>query len=120
MPITVLKRKRIITSAKEINKMLKYVDYYGLSVIKIGNGQPNKSLEAWKINHNVAKVSLSQYIIVELKDIKLEITTRYHDGKPTTYIFDLNNENIFAQSGLDCFKEFSKYYTIKKAETYNY
>jgi hypothetical protein len=60
-------------------------------------------------------------MIIELKDTKLEITTRYYDfGVPCTYIFDLNNEDIFKQSGIDCFKEFSKAYTVKKAETYNY
>lgn len=121
MSINILKRKRIITSVKEANKILNYVDYYGLSVIAIGNGQPYKSLQSWQIANKVAKVSLSQYIIIELKDTKVEITTRYHEfGTPATYIFDLNEENIFAQSGLDCFKEFSRYYTVKKAETYNY
>jgi hypothetical protein len=60
-------------------------------------------------------------MIIELKDTKLEITTRYYDyGKACTYIFDLNNEEIFKQSGLDCFKEFSRAYTVKKAKTYKY
>ena len=121
MSINILKRKQIITSAKEINKMFSLIGYYGLSVIKLGNGQPCKSLESWKVANNISKVSLSQYMIIELKDTKLEITTRYYDfGTPCTYIFDLNNEDIFKQSGLDCFKEMSKAYTIKKAETYEY
>lgn len=120
MSINILKRKQVITSAKEINKMFSLIDYYGLSVIKIGNGQPYKSLESWKIVNNISKVSLSQYMIIELKDTKLEITTRYYDfGTPCTYIFDLNNEDIFTKSGLDCFKEFSRAYKVPKAKEYN-
>lgn len=100
--------------------MFSLVDYYGLSIIKIGNGQPIKSLESWKIVNNISKVSLSQYMIIELKDTKLEITTRYYDfGTPCTYIFDLNNEDIFTKSGLDCFKEFSRAYKVPKAKEYN-
>lgn len=121
MSLNILKKKQIINSAKEINKMFSLINYYGLSVIKLGIGQPYKSIEAWKIANKKAKVSLSQYMIIELKDTKLEITTRYYDfGTPCTYIFDLNNEDIFKQSGLDCFKEMSKAYKIPKAEIYNY
>ncbi len=120
MQLNILKRKQVITSAKEINKMFSLIDYYGLSVIKIGNGQPYKSLESWKIVNNISKVSLSQYMIIELKDTKLEITTRYYNfGVPCTYIFDLNNDDIFTKSGLDCFKEFSKAYKVPKAKEYN-
>ena len=119
MSINILKRKQIIKSVKDINKMLSLIEYYGLTVIKIGNGQLYKSIETWKIANNISKISLSQYMIVELKDTKLEITTRYYDfGKPCTYIFDLNNEDIFKQSGIDCFKEFSKAYKIPKAKDY--
>ena len=121
MSINVLKRKQIISSAKVVNKMLSLIDYYGLTPIKIGVGQPHKSIEAWKLANNESKVSLSQYIIIELKDTKLEITTRYYDyGVPCTYIFDLNNDEIFKQSGLDCFKELSKAYKVKAAKEYNY
>lgn len=120
MQINILKRKQIITSAKEINKMFSLIDYYGLSIIKIGNGQPYKSLESWKVANNMSKVNLSQYMIIELKDTKLEITTRYYDfGTPCTYIFDLNNEDIFTKTGLDCFKELSRAYKIPKATEYN-
>ena len=120
MQINILKRKQIITSAKEINKMFSLIDYYGLSIIKIGNGQPYKSLESWKVANNMPKVNLSQYMIIELKDTKLEITTRYYDfGTPCTYIFDLNNEDIFTKTGLDCFKEFSRACKIPKATEYN-
>jgi len=120
MQLNILKRKKVITSAKEINKMLSLIKKYELTPVKIGNGQLCKSLESWKIV-NKSDVFLSQHIIIELKDTKLEITTRYYDyGVPCTYIFDLNNEDIFTKSGLDCFKEFSKAYTVKKAETYNY
>lgn len=113
-------RKRILTSVKEVNKILGFIDYFGLTPVLLGIGQSFKSLESWKIHNNIKKLSLAQYIIINLKDTKLEITTRYYEfGKPTTYIFDLNAEDIFALSGHDCFKEFSKCYKIPKADTYN-
>lgn len=115
-----LLRKRVINSAKEVNKILGYIEKYGLTKICIGNGQECKSLESWKTKHNIKNTSLAQYIIINLKDTKLEITTRYHEfGKPTTYIFDLNEEDIFSVSGLDCFTQFSRAFKIPKVETYN-
>ena len=120
MQLNILKRKQIIKSAEEINKMLSLIDYYGLTPIKIGRGQKYKSLESWKIGNNISKISLSQHMIIELKDTKIEITTRYYEyGVPTTYIFDLNNEDIFVRSGLDYFKEFSRAYKVPKADKYN-
>lgn len=120
MQLNILKRKQIIKSAEEINKMLSLIDYYGLTPIKIGRGQKYKSLESWKIGNNISKISLSQHMIIELKDTKIEITTRYYEyGVPTTYIFDLNNEDIFIRSGLDYFKEFSRAYKVPKADKYN-
>ena len=120
MQLNILKRKQIIKSVEEINKMLSLIDYYGLTPIKIGRGQKYKSLESWKIGNNISKISLSQHMIIELKDTKIEITTRYYEyGVPTTYIFDLNNEDIFVRSGLDYFKEFSKAYKVPKADKYN-
>lgn len=120
MQLNILKRKQIIKSAEEINKMLSLIDYYGLTPVKIGRGQKYKSLESWKIGNNISKISLSQHMIIELKDTKIEITTRYYEyGVPTTYIFDLNNEDIFIRSGLDYFKEFSRAYKVPKADKYN-
>ena len=120
MQLNILKRKQIIKSVEEINKMLSLIDYYGLTPVKIGRGQKYKSLESWKIGNNISKISLSQHMIIELKDTKIEITTRYYEyGVPTTYIFDLNNEDIFVRSGLDYFKEFSRAYKVPKADKYN-
>ena len=120
MQLNILQRKHIIKSAEEINKMLSLIDYYGLTPVKIGRDQKYKSLESWKIGNNISKISLSQHMIIELKDTKLEITTRYYEyGVPTTYIFDLNNEDIFIKSGLDCFKEFNRAYKVPKADKYN-
>ena len=121
--INKLQRKYIIGSVKDINNILKLINYYGLTPIKLGNGQPYKSLESWKLANNQSSISLSKYIIINLKDTKLEITTRYYSkifkyGTPCTYIFDLNDEQIFKQSGLDCFKEFSRAYTVKPAKEY--
>ena len=125
MSINILKRKYVIKSAKEINDIFNIIDKYGLKPVKIGIGQKYKSVEAWKIANQVSRVSLSKYIIIELKDTKLEITTRKYTkyfpwGTACTYIFDLNNEDIFKQSGIDCFKEMSKAYKIPKAAEYNY
>lgn len=123
MSINILKRKKIIKSAAEVNNILKLAKTFGLKVIKIGVNQKAKSLSSWKIINNKPNVSLTCYMVVELKDTKLEITTKYYDkywyNKPCTYIFDLNNEDIFTKSGIDTFKEFSKAYKIPKAETYN-
>ena len=120
MQLNILKRKQIIKSAEEINKMLSLIDYYGLTPVKIGRDQKYKSVESWKIENSISKISLSQHMIIELKDTKLEITTRYYEyGVPTTYIFDLNNEDIFVRSGLDYFKEFSRAYKVPKADKYN-
>lgn len=120
MQLNILKRKQIIKSAKEINKILSLIDYFRLIPVKIGRGQKYKSLESWKIGNNISNISLSKYMIIELKDTKLEITTRYYDyGVPTTYIFDLNNDDIFIKSGLDCFKEFNRAYKVPRADKYN-
>ena len=124
MQVGVFKRKRIITLEQEVSELMALVDKYGLAVIKLGRGQPYKSYEQWCVANQVDRISLSTYMIIELKDTKLEITTRYYEkyfkyGTPCTYIFDLNGEDIFSQSGLDCFKEFSKAYKIPKAKEYN-
>lgn len=120
MSLNILKRKKVIKSVKEVNKIFSLIKKYELTPVKIGIGQLCKSLESWK-TVNKSDVFLSQHMIIELKDTKLEITTRYYDfGVPCTYIFDLNNEDIFTKTGLDCFKEFSKAYKVKKAEKYDY
>ena len=124
MRLSVLKRKRVIDSPEDIAELMALIDRYGLAVIKLGHGQPIKSLAQWEIENKIEKASLSTYMIIELKDTKLEITTRYYDkyfkyGTPCTYIFDLNGDDIFSQSGLDCFKEFSKAHKIPKAEEYD-
>ena len=124
MRLNILKRKRVVSSVKDINDILKCAGYYGLKVIKLGRGQPFKTLESWK-SANTQNVKLSGYMIVDLKDTKLEVTTRYYNkylpyGTPCTYIFDLNGDEIFSKSGIDCFAEFSKAYRIPKADTYKY
>ena len=117
-----LEKKYIIKSVKEINSILQCITKYRLIPIKLGIGQDSKSIESWKIKNG--KINLSKYIIINLKDTKLEITTRYYKNKdiaygtPCTYIFDLNKEDIFKESGYDAFKEFSKAYKLPKAEEY--
>ena len=125
MSLNVLERKQLIKSVSDIKEIIDCVETYGLTVVKIGIGQEYKSINAWKAATGKSNINLSQNIIIELKDTKLEITTRYYKryykyGTPCTYIFDLNDEDIFIQSGLDCFKEFSRYYKIPKAKDYKW
>lgn len=118
-----VKRKHILTDPKDIKELISLIDEYDLQVAKIGVGQKNKSQLSYKQEENT-DLNLSSYIIIELKDTKLEITTRYYKkyytyGTPCTYIFDLNGEDIFKQNGFDCYREMSKYIKIPKASEYN-
>lgn len=113
-----LKRKKVITDIKEIDKIIKCIDYYGLNVITIGKGGDYKTYNKMKLfckSHD-----LSSNMIIELKDTKLEITTKWYDNlKPTTYIFSLNDEDIIEKSGHKCFAVFNQYFKVRKADTYN-
>lgn len=117
----IAQRKKVITSAKEINELFKIIKKYGLTAVKIGVGQQYKSREAYMAANNLNWLPLAQYIIIDQKETKLEITTRYYEySVPCTYIFDLNNQPIAKSSGLDTFREFNKYYKIPKASDYQY
>ena len=114
--LKVLKREKIITTPKEVDNLIKLIDKFGLKPIKIGLGTEFRSMSDYLAQGG--KTELSGRIIIELKPTKLYITTKYLDGKPCTYIFDLNNKESFACSGLRCFTEFSKAYKFPKAKTY--
>ena len=111
-----LKREKIIRSPKEVSDLIRLIDKFGLNVVKIGRGTQYKTIAQYKAQNKL--YGLNEEIIIELKETKLEITTRYLEGKPCTYIFNLNNEESFACSGLRCFTEFSKAFKLPKASTY--
>lgn len=114
----VLKREKVINSPKEVSDLIKLIKKFGLKPVKIGRGTEFKTMNQYLATGRT--VSLNGRMIIELKDTKLEITTRYYDGRPCTYIFNLNGEESFAASGLRCFTEFSKAFKIPKASTYEY
>lgn len=111
------KRERVITSIREVNKIIKLIKDYGLKVIKIGIGGDYRSLNEYLVNN--PRPSLSGTMIIEQKETKLYFSTRYYEHKPATYVFNLNGEEMFAISGSKCFAEFSRYFKIPKASTYN-
>lgn len=111
-----LKREKVIRSPKEVAALIRLIKYYGLSVVKIGINADYRSFNQYKLSNNY--YGLSGTMIIELLETKLKITTKYYEGKPCTYIFDLNCEDTFAASGLRCFTEFSKAYKLPKANTY--
>lgn len=111
-----LKRERIIKSTKDVADLIRLVEKFGLRVIKIGRGTEYKTINQFKAQNSF--YGLEDAIIIELKETKLEITTCYLEGKACTYIFNLNNEETFASSGLRCFTEFSKAFKLPKASTY--
>ena len=122
MSLNFVKRKYILTDPKDIKELISLIDKYELKVAKIGNYTEIKSQNIFK-ERNKTDLNLSSYIIIELKDTKLEITTRYYEkyfkyATPCTYIFDLNNDDIFSANGLDCFREMSRAYKIPKAKDY--
>lgn len=111
------KRERVITKTSEVNKIIKLISYYNLKVIKIGIGGDYRSMNEYLVKHPVP--TLSEFMIIEQKETKLYFSTRYYEHKPTTYVFNLNGEDIFSVSGLKCFAEFSKCFKMPKASTYN-
>lgn len=108
-----LVRKKIISSS-DVSRLVRLIEKYGLTVISIGKGGEYKSMNEMRLRKPLH--SLSNYIIIELKERRLEITTKYIDGKACTYICDLNDEESFSASGQRCFTEFSKYFKVVKAK----
>ena len=102
--------------------MIDGIDKYGLKVVPLGIGSKWKSLEQYRADKDNVWRGLSSHIVIHLKDTKLEITTKYGPEllKACTYIFQLNEEDIFSQSGLQTFSQFNRWFKIKKAEEYNY
>lgn len=110
-------RKRLITSPYLVDKLVKLIDEYGLEVIKVGYGSTYKTINQWKTVNKYR--GLNSQIIFDLKLSTLEITTKFLEGKPCTYIFDLNLDEEFVISGHSCFAEFQKWYKVPNVEEYN-
>lgn len=119
-----LKRKRIIKTTKEVENLIKSIDKYGLKVVPLGIGSEWKTLAQYKASEEGKTwwKGLSFNIVIEIKDTKLEITTKYGPEllKACTYIFNLNDEDMFVQSGLETFSQLNRWFKVKKAKDYNY
>lgn len=115
----IFQRKRILKTPQEVKRLIDGIEKYGLTPICIGVGAEYKTLNEYKAKNKYH--GLQGSIIINLKDTKIEITSSYGKElcKPTTYIFNLNGDEEFKESGLTCFAEFSKYYKIPKASEYN-
>lgn len=83
-------RRRPIKDPCDVEKLIALIDTYCLEVIKLGVGSEYKSINAWKATHPYR--GLSDCMIILQTETKLEITTKYLDGKPCTYVFDLNGD----------------------------
>ncbi len=116
-----IKRKRIITTIKEVSDIVRNIRKYCCKIIRIGRGTEFRSFNEYVSKESYNGLNLDA--IIELKDTKLELTTIYGPlelGKPCTYIFDLNGKEIFSVSGLQCFAEFSRYFKMPKAKDYQF
>ena len=113
-----IKRKRIIKSVKEVNNLINSIDKYGLKVVPLGIGSEWKTLEQYKASSEGKRwwKGLSFNIIIEVKDTKLEITTKYGSEllKACTYIFNLNEEDMFVQSGIETFSQLNRWFKAKR------
>lgn len=107
------KRIRVIKDPEKVRELLSLPEEYGISVITIGKEGLFDTYTDMLLN---GTVKFSDSLVVELKLTKLEITTKYLEGKVTTYIFDLNEEKIGQASGQKCFSVFQKAYKIPKIE----
>ena len=107
------RRIRVIKDPEKVRELLKIPEEYGIGVVTIGKGGLFHSYADMLLN---GRVKVSETMIVELKLTKLEITTKYYEGKATTYVFSLNDEEVGQAVGHKCFATFQKYYKIPKLE----
>lgn len=107
-----LLRKRQCTQG-EVSKIIACVKKYGLLPVRIGIGGEYHSLKNAE-NELGDGLDLTRRLIVEQTLTKLKLTTKYYEGKPCTYIFPLDGEDIEEYSGQRLFMEMCKYYSIPK------
>ena len=111
--------KRIVVSIDELNDILKQLEDFGLFIVKLGYGQPIKSIEQFMAIHHLNHPTFSTYAYIVLKDTKVEVSCRYIDKTNCTFICDLNGESISDLVGQRCYMEQQKAYKIPKASEYN-
>ena len=121
----ILKRKRVIKTIKQVNDLINGIDKFGLKVIPLGIGGKWRTFEQYKASDEGKNYKgLSSHIIIELKDTKLEITSKYGSMelmKPCTYIFDLNcDPKSVLETGLETFSQLNRWFKVKKAKDYNF
>lgn len=112
-------RTKVITDPQDVIELIEGIETYGLRVVPLGNGCKYKSLQAFKADNKW--LGFCDNIAINLKDTRLEITSRYgkyYLDKVCTYIFDLNEDPIFGVSGLKTFAEFSKALKMPKGCEY--
>lgn len=106
-------RKRIITKVSEVNNLIKLIKTHELKVIKCGiDGDYLKLKDAEKAFNKDMDLTRCMYIVQ--KDTRLEISTKWVDTLPTTYIFSLDGKPVEEKSGQQCFMEMSRYYKLPK------
>lgn len=113
-----LRRIKTITELSVVEDLVALIERYCLKVIKLGIGGEYISLNAWKLSNEYT--GLSDCIIFNQKETKLEITTKYLEGKPCTYVFDLNKENKEANiQGQQAYAQLQKCFKAPDAKDYN-
>lgn len=89
-----------------MSTILEECESYGLKMIRYGEGTtlPTK----YHAMHSSRYSSLTGCYLICEKLATLELTTSYHEGKPTTYICSLNEQNIVAMNGQKAYMQFQK------------
>ena len=114
----VFKRERAIKSPREVNELLSLIDTYGLKVITIGIKGKYRTVKEFFAKHK--HISYEEEMMIQVKESKLEITTKLYEGKVTTYIFDLNLDDTFVLSGHRAYAIFNQhYFKVKDAKEYH-
>ena len=112
------KRERRVTTVTELNKILSLIKTYGLTAVTIGIGGTYKTLNEFLLSKKFT--GYDDYMTIQVKESKLEITTKHYEGKVTTYIFDLNLDETFVMTGHRAYAIFNQhYFKVKEAKDYH-
>ena len=84
--------KRVVVSIDELNDILKQLEDFGLIIVKLGYGQPVKSIEEFMILNKLQHPTFSKYAYINVKETKVEVSCRYIDKLNCTFICDLNEK----------------------------
>ena len=110
--------KRVVVSIDELNDILKQLEDFGLIIVKLGYGQPVKSIEEFMILNKLQHPTFSKYAYINVKETKVEVSCSYIDKLNCTFICDLNENSISDLVGQRCYMEQQKAYKIPKAIEY--